>query len=176
MAKNKIRGGFPVKNVLIALAIALISVFFVAYATQSFYPSPDYERYCNYSNQVDYLTKSSCEENGGQWNPYIGEKPIGENRTGYCYANYQCEKDYREDSEAYERNVFFVNMILGLLIVVLSFILTFETVSNGFMSGGVLLLFYGSVRYWGNLSNSLRTIMLGIVLVVLVWVAYKKLK
>ena len=46
----------------------------------------------------------------------------------------------------------------------------------GFMGGGVLLVVYGTLRYWGALSDVWRTIMLGVSLAVLVWVAYKKLK
>jgi hypothetical protein len=44
------------------------------------------------------------------------------------------------------------------------------------MGGAVLLIIYGTIRYWGSLSDVWRTIMLGLALVILVWIGYKKLK
>ena len=165
-----------VKQVILAISIALVFVFFVAYAIQTLYASPEYDRYCNTTAPVDYASQISCEAAGGKWNPYIGEKPIGENRTGYCYSDFKCNEDYNSDREVYERNVFGANVVIGLVVLVASFLLALEAVSNGFMAGGALLIVYGSIRYWGNLSNIFRTVLLGIALVVLIIVGYKKLK
>ena len=175
MARNiKVKKKSTVKQVILAISIALVFVFFVAYSIQTFYPTPRYDRYCNVTF-VDYPTQSSCEAVGGQWNPFP-DKPVGENRTGYCDAYFNCGQDYNSEREVYERNVFAVNVIIGLAVLVLSFLLALEAVSNGFMAGGALLIIYGSIRYWGSLSNVFRTILLGAVLIILIIVGYKKLK
>jgi len=43
------------------------------------------------------------------------------------------------------------------------------------MSGGILVILYGTMRYWEYSSNMLRMIILGISLVVLIWLGYKRL-
>jgi hypothetical protein len=44
------------------------------------------------------------------------------------------------------------------------------------MIGGGFLMIYGTSQYWQNLSNWLRAGLLFVILVILIWLAYKKLK
>ena len=55
-------------------------------------------------------------------------------------------------------------------------ILKLETVSSGIMGGGVLTIIYGTLRYWGEMSDIIRWILLGVVLALLIWIGYKKVK
>ena len=42
--------------------------------------------------------------------------------------------------------------------------------------GGILTIFYGTIRYWRHANDTLKFILLGIVLAVLIGVAIKKLE
>ena len=90
--------------------------------------------------------------------------------------DFTCRQEYDSAREIYERNVFFANLLLGILAVIASLFLMVEAVSTGFMGGGSIMLVYGTIRYWGNLSDILRTFFLGIALFILIYLGYKKLK
>jgi hypothetical protein len=166
-----------VKVIILSIAIALVTVFFLAYAIQSFYPSPSYEDYCNETLRLAPVdSQAACVAIGGQWQAYDQQKNEDSSApTGWCNREYTCAQEYHEVNDVYERNVFFANLIVGLAVLVLAFFLSLEAVSAGLMAGAVMLIFYGTVRYWGELSDIWRTIVLGITLVVLVWLGYKKL-
>lgn len=168
-----VKRGHVVKSVILSIAIALISVFFFVYAIQAIYPGPLSEDYCNYNRPVTMVeTRSSCEALNGTWNEY--PKPES-NVTGYCDYYTKCQDNYQNVREPYERNVFFANLIIGIVLVVTGIFLALPSVSSGLMGGGVIMLVYGTIRNWGNLSDTLRTIMLGIALIILIWLGYKKL-
>ena len=168
-----------IKHLILGIAIALISVFFFAYAIQAVYPAPKYEDFCL---KQFYENKSICEEAGGEWNypnedVYVseGKEPIPSPERGYC-INLKCDEDYRSARESYERNVFFANLIIGIVVLVGAFFLGLEAVSAGLMGGAVLLIVYATIRYWGSLSDIWRTVVLGLSLVILITLAYKKLR
>ena len=168
-------GGLIAKNIILAFAISLVFVFFTYMMIQSFYPAPEYEDYCDVNvPRMIIENESQCVDFGGDWTYY--DKPLADDSTGYCDYYTRCSDEWNDAREPYERNVFIVNVVIGLIVLVLSFLLVVEAVSSGFMLGGVIMLIYGTIRYWGNLSNVLRTIVLGITLAILVWVGYKKLK
>jgi hypothetical protein len=173
----------PAKHIILAVAIAIVTVFFVAYAIQSFYPSPKYEDFCEERLTFKAIeTQEECETNEGRWTGNFEREDIQalptveDLKNGWCDTTYFCREEYDATKDAYERNVFFVNIVIGIAIIILSFLLALEAVSSGLMGGGALLLIYSSIRYWGNLSNIWRTIMLGFTLVILVVIGYKKLK
>jgi len=167
------------KKLILSIAIAILFVIFISYAIETIYPSPKYEAYCLPSLNVPSLNQTLCETANFTWITYQNipqEKTTPLVETGYCDTYTKCQKEYNDASEPYNRNLFFICLIIGIIVVVLSFILAVEAVSSGFMAGGVILMIYGTIRYWGNLSNVLRTIMIGIALVVLVWIGYRKLQ
>lgn len=165
-----------VKQTIFSIALALIAVFFIAYLIQTAYPEPEYNAYCKDITDPypKVLNEQECNQVGGTWNAW--NEPDVEGNTGYCDLWTKCNEEYNTAREPYERNVFIINLFLGLVILITAFFLSVEAISTGFMGGGALLMIYGTLRYWGNLSNVLRTLFLGIALVVLVYFGYKKLK
>ena len=164
-----------IKAVILSIAIALISVFFFAYAIQSVYPAPEYENFCDIKPvKVNLNDETSCIEANGKWVDYERDSLDMEIR-GYCDRDFACRGEYEDIRDVYERNVFFANLIIGISIFVIGFFLAIEAVSGGLMGGGLILMFYGTIRYWGNLSDIWRTLLLGFSLVVLIWLGYKKL-
>jgi hypothetical protein len=163
------------KKVMFSVAVAFVSVFFFAYAIAAFYPAPQYEDFCdNVNYKFDLNNFSECEGLNGKW---IDEGGVYlRDAEGYCDVNYFCNEEYQEARKPYERNVFFANVILGIALFVVAFFLALESVSSGLMGGAVMLIVYGSLRYWGELSDVWRTLMLGIALGILIWLGYRKLK
>lgn len=163
------------KRVIISIGIAILFVMFVAYAIESFYPAPKWERYCP-QNQKQIFDKVECEANNGTWSDYT-PKPVEINSpAGYCDTYTKCNQELTKATEPYNRNVFFISIILGMIILLISFIPSLDKISLGIMAGSILLIIYGTIRYWGNLSNIWKTIMIGLALAVLFWISYKKLK
>ena len=164
-----------VKLVIFSIAIALISVFFFAYAVQAVYPAPQYEDFCGDYSAGKIASESSCVEEGGRWTDYEKDA-LNMEISGYCDYDYYCRQDYEEVLKPYERNVFFANLIIGFILLIGAFFLGVEAVSTGLMGGAIMLIFYGTIRYWGELSDIWRTVVLGVALVVLIWLGYKKIK
>ena len=159
------------KQAIIAIVIAFVSVFFLTYAIQSVYPEPRYEDYCKNINTFKAIeNKAECEKMDGVW--YEMNDPKG----NWCDLYFKCNEQYNTAREPYERNLFIVHLILGLAVLITSFFLAVEAISSGFMAGGSMMLIYGVTRYWGHLSNVLRTVVLGISLAIIVYFAYKKFK
>ena len=162
------------KAVIFSVAVAFVSVFFFAYAVQAFYPAPVYEDFCGDKPAAVIDNLNDCEAVGGRWDSFVDvPKEVG--RAGYCDVEFTCREDYSEARKPYERNVFFANLGIGLIVFVIAFFLVKEAVSSGLMGGAVMLIVYGAMRYWGELSDIWRTLMLGVALVVLIWLGYRKL-
>lgn len=159
------------KLVIFSVAVAFIAVFFFAYAVQAVYPAPQYNDFCGDYSYGKVISEASCIDEGGRWEAYDNAEV-----PGYCNYDYYCSKDYEEARKPYERNVFFANIIIGFVLLVGAFFLGVEAVSTGLMGGAVMLIFYGTVRYWGELSDIWRTVVLGLALAVLIWLGYKKIK
>lgn len=167
---------------VLAIAIALVLVFFVGYGISVFYEEPDFEEFCGVEPKIDVsniLNETSCLEQGGQWSPWgvDGESPrvaVPVKREGYCDLYFECRQEFDGKWDVYNRNVFIISAILGLAIIVLGIVLKLESVSVGIMGGGALLILYGTMRYWGELGKYVRLAILGFVLVALIYLGYKK--
>ncbi|MBI2650947.1 hypothetical protein HYX01_00565 [Candidatus Woesearchaeota archaeon] len=201
------------KQVLLAIAISIVFVFFVGFGIASFYKEPKYENFCEEKGFVNIKTKEVCEANKGKWTSNIEkvhpfEKPalvedkvainneylcvkineIGQNITfkcqtkkemeeaGYCDLYSYCRKEFENAREKYNRNVFIVATGIGIIALIIGFALRLASVSSGLMGGAILTIIYGTIRYWTDLPDYGRFIILGIVLFILLWLGYKRLK
>lgn len=159
------------KNVILSVSLAILSVMFIAYAIQSFYPSPKYEDFCERMAIVTPTdTEAGCINEGGLW--ITGREGL----SGYCNANYYCGIDYDLAKNSYEKNIFFINMGIGAVVFVVAFIFLEGILSIGFVAGGSIMLIYASIRHWGQLTDIWRTLVLGVALALLGWLGYKETK
>ena len=160
-----------IKTIILAIAIAIVLTGFVILLIQSIYPSPKYDDYCGKimprpvidKNGVINETKEICESEGGTWRGY------------YCDYYTECQKQYDEANNKHKLTPFIIALIAGLIAISIGIVLELPSVSSGLMLGGTFLTFYGVSIYWSNLTNWLRTIILGIALLILIWLGYKKL-
>ena len=203
------------KQVFLAIAIAIVFVFFVGFGISTFYRAPQYEDFCGERGFKNVQTKEDCEANNGRWNERGLARPLpvevfekvipldapdsnryvctvleqnDENKTfhcqtidkiqeqGSCDADFYCREDLRVTRENYNRNVFIIATGIGIIVLIIGFALNMASVSSGLMGGGILAILYGIIRYWTGLPDYGRFIILGIILVILIWLGYKKLK
>ncbi|PIN75214.1 hypothetical protein COV17_04100 [Candidatus Woesearchaeota archaeon CG10_big_fil_rev_8_21_14_0_10_36_11] len=164
-----------VKRTILAVSIAIILALFVGYGIDTFYPNPEYTDFCD-ENPIFIETVEQCTASGGQWEEYRGPKPV-DGISGWCNVQFECEAAFNQANEVYNKNVFIVTLFIGLLAVLLGgIVLKLESVSSGIMSGGALIIIYGTIRYWGDMAKYFRFAILGVVLAILIWIGYKKFK
>ena len=191
-----------VKVVLLSISIAIVLAFLVGYGINTFYKEPKYEDFCGEREFKQYSTKESCETNDGKWTEFevkpipiksdqflctkVSEKDNSytlncekseiERDSGNCNTDFYCRKEFEDVRKEYNRNVFIISVILGIASIFIGIYLNLTSVSSGLMGGGVLTFIYGSLRYWGDMGEYLRFIILAIALALLIWLAYKKIK
>ena len=176
------------REVALAIAIVVVLNMFFNYGVYTFYKPADFEKICPTElTQKNYATKDSCEAVGGKWYEgstavYQGQYnvpiPVGDKGTvtNWCDATAKCREDYQNRMNYYNRNVFIVLEILGLVSFLLGlFAISARAVANGFLGGGILSLIIGTIRYWSGMDDYLRFGILGLALAILIWVGYKKI-
>ncbi len=168
------------KKIALAISIVIILNLFVNYAIYTFYKPPKYEDFCP-TPQAYYKTEKSCLDAGGKWFYTYGKEvpkpaPLTDEELGYCDADFYCRQTYEDAQSFYNRNVFIILIVVGLISIVIGFVLKVDTVANGFLFGGILSLIIGTIRYWSAMQDYLRVIILGIVLAFLIWLGYKKIR
>ena len=169
---------FKIKETILGFSIAIILVFFVVFGIRAFYKQPKYEDFCpreKFENPMQ--TEKECLEIGGRWSQNIPKpvSPDGNVPEGWCDAYYTCGKNFNEIREVYNRKVFIIAGIIGIIVIIIASILHLTSVSSGLLGGGVLTVIFGTITYWSDLADWGRFIILGIALAVLIWIGYTKI-
>lgn len=169
-----------VKWSLIVGIVIVINMFF-NYAISLIYSAPQYDQFCKQTQVIEAIsTKDACLAKGGQWdeNYYGGPILVGETKpAGSCNLQFTCSNDYNTARTIYEKNVFITLVALGIILVVASFVLSFNWILSVSASmGGLLSIIIASVRYWSEAGNLLRVVILFVALLVLIYFAVRKFK
>ena len=165
------------KNIVIGLAIVILTTFVVVYGIQTFYERPEYSDFCEEFKTPKLLdTQEACEAEGGQWNDY-GARPIRaveENEaTGYCDRDFTCRALYDDARESYSKTLFIITIIVGIILIALGGALfELEAVGAGIMGGGIITLIYGAGSYWQYAGDAFRFILSIIGLILVIFLAY----
>ena len=97
--------------------------------------------------------------------------------SSYCNATYTCQKQYEEAMKIYNRNVFVIFVIAGILLLAGSVWRPLAgVISLAFSFGGVLAFLIGATRYWSDMDDVLRVLILGAALASLISLVWKKFK
>jgi len=174
------------KQRILTVAIAILFVLFIGFGIDTFYKSPKYNDFCkqqygpypikqpitNCTGEAVQTQKliDNCTTQKGYLNPIYGDNG--------CIASYYCETCqtiFDDANKAYNGIVFTVALIIGILAMIVAIILKNDTVSPGILGGGFLTILYGTIRDWNNLGDYLRLALLGVALVILIWIGYKKI-
>jgi predicted nucleic acid-binding Zn ribbon protein len=170
------------KEIIIAVTIAIIFALFAGYGIEVFDRTKSYSDFCP-EKLYDIDEEEECLASGGSWNefetpivsPEKEESMIEPNKRS-CSPTNECRENYDTSRSKHDKIVFIVSIIVGLMAIFTGVFLKEDPVSTGILSGGVLLIIYGTIRYWQHANDTLKFILLGIVLAVLIWISYKKLK
>lgn len=171
------------QKVSVVIAITILVNVFINFGRQAFYPEPKWDNFCK-EPEMTYTTQESCEKNGGKWmqTEIVKEqmaKPAVDPYApkSYCDGQYNCRKQYENASQEYNKKIFIVYLIGGLIMTIGGLAVTASsTISLGILYGGIILLFTGVTRFWPAMSDMNRFIIIGAVLAVFLWIGYKKLR
>jgi hypothetical protein len=174
------KGGFQKWAMIVAIVIVL-NLFF-NYAISLVYKMPEYQDYMPQNQVVEPITnKDDCLKVGGQWtdpDPRYAEPnptyPKAAPAVGYCDPNFTKSQEFQTAQKAYERNVFVVLVVLGVITLALGAMIANALLAVAFSWGGVLSLVIASMRYWSNAGNLLKVVILGVALGALIWVSVRK--
>jgi hypothetical protein len=163
-----------IKNVVMGIAIIILTIFVVVYGVSTFYDRPDYDDFCGERSLGAIETEAECIAVEGRWDAQEGPKPVSEDLvTGWCDVTYECRQDYDDAQEIYARNIFLITLPLGILLIVLGIVVFgLEVVGAGLAGGGVGVLLWGIGEYWRFGSNLLKFSLSLVGLGAVIWLAY----
>lgn len=179
------------KKILIIFVVAILFSIFVFTLIDAVYPNPEYSDYCKEKFPLvkPIGERVNCE--GIDVSPADWESC--DNRDGTILYNYDsegcatsyecslCRVDYDEARSKHAFVMFIVSAIFGILAIVGGVWLPNEKnplnewVGTGFMFGGLITIFFGTAVYFGDLHRVWRPIVILVELLLVLWLAYKKL-
>lgn len=151
------------KKWFLAIAIGVVLLGLTLVATVTFLDKPEYE---------DFIP-DGCPDY--EYEPRVSPIDKEINQTIVDCSRKQNDA-YDEVYDAYNEKASILMLIVGAIVLIIALALKKDAVSAGLAFGGILDLFVGTVRYWEDIHNYLRFIILAIVLAILIWIGYKKLK
>lgn len=162
------------RDIILGIAIMILTIFVVVYGISIFYPSQEYEDFCGEFKTSEIIeTEERCVEIGGNWEPQEIRCITEPCPQGYCDRDYSCRLDYEDVQEARSKVVFFIALPLGIaLLLVGGFVFGLEAVGAGLMGGGIGTILYGAGGYWRYSDDILKFILSLLGLGVVIYLAY----
>ena len=107
------------KNVVLGIAIIILTISVVSYGINTFYEAPDYDKFCGEFENAPFIDdRVSCESVEGKWTFYEERSSKPDAAGGYCDRDFYCREDYEVAREAYSRVLFVIALVLGIAILV----------------------------------------------------------
>ena len=136
----------------LAIGIAIVLTIFVAYGISVIYERPVCDCHLPTATErpADYYQSSE-----------------------YQQCNSACRVSSRISSRIWEVNNVIILGAIGLIAIILGFFLiNVESIGSGILGGGILLIIYNVLRYWGSLNKYLRLGLLAVALIILIGFGY----
>jgi len=179
------------KELLMALAIAVMAALFVGLFVDAVYSNPKYEDFCtNYAHPYPEKTgiiginTTQCSD---PYFVYQNETRACEQEKGFAEFEYDtkgcqvyrscnfCSRDFNVVNEKYNRNLFFIITPIAVVAILFGLFYGMEVIGSGFMFAGILLLIYSTGRYFSDMSKVMRVVVVGIELLLLLWITKRRL-
>ena len=179
------------KNILLGIAILILTIFVTFYGINTVFPKPDYEDLCpSQFTSKPYQDRSVCpavcipayeivrsecvyNECGLGCGPDEVNSFSNSSLCEQALEDLKCYDRYNDALKERSRKVFFLALPLGILILAVgAFFFGLESVGAGLMGGGIGTLIYGSGAYWPYTENWIRFALSLLGLVILIAVAY----
>ncbi len=184
VTKNKMKRG------AVVIAIAVLTVLFIALLVDAFFEEPRWEEYCNkYGEEyprpvrvpIDEKDGIECEESnqilidkcyqsGGHPEWKWDEKGCQQ----YKECN-MCQKEMDDARKYVHRYAFYLGAALSLIALVLGLFWSIEFIGTGFMFGGIVGLFYSTIRYFSAMDKFVRVGVIFAELLIVLGITYLKL-
>ncbi|MBI5065953.1 hypothetical protein HZA97_06960 [Candidatus Woesearchaeota archaeon] len=184
--KSKFKNSSKLQQIILGIGILVLLVAFILYGLEVFYKEPTYDQFCNYYSTTapkpyyEEPTEVMCNTAKGKWFPREGPCPAAISKesvncpAGYCDFDFYCRPVYEKAQEKHSMYVLFVLSTLGVAIIIGGLFVSVQVISNSIMAGGVIIILRGVIGAWNFLSKYLQWALLGVLLALLLWVAYKK--
>lgn len=180
----------------LAIGIAVLLAVFFSYGLYVIYEKPKYG-YVDYSG---CYAEFGCDNMTLKCTNNSIALPIEKSREPYydqnCHnqvyasSEYQrCQADQQEciesrqvtsDNYKHARNSFYILIVIAIISIIIgSMFWSMEGIGSGIMGGGVLIVLWSlayTADYWTTLNKYLKLIAVGIVLILLIYIGYKKLE
>jgi len=162
------------KQKLLALAIAIVLVTFIAIGIDTFYKEPKNSCYNELTKPRAFISNCELLPEPNKTSCFIEQQNYYEEQS---INQQRCYEAFQPIENNYKRNVFIILSILGVLSIIIGILVkNLHSLSFGLMLGGLISIVYGIIRYWAQMNEYLRFIILGILLAILIWISYKKLR
>jgi hypothetical protein len=163
-----------IKNVVIGIAILVLTIFVVVYGVGVFYDSPEYDDFCGDGVRSSVDNEAECVALGGQWTGAIGQiEGDAPTKEGWCDTTYECRQEYEDAQEVYSRNIFLMALPIGIILIVVGIVVFgLEVVGAGLAGGGIGIILWGVGGYWRYGSDILKFSLSLVGLVAVIWLAY----
>lgn len=171
------------KKLAMILGITVLLPLFFGLFVDALYPQPKYEKYCLDSkfpypvekpgaNCTYTVTDAQrqCEADGGM----ARMKGDSKGCSVFEVCDY-CNKAYTDANSLYNRNIFLILAPLGFIVVIAGIYLMVDYLGAGLMLGGLVTLFYATMRYFSDMSKMLRAMVILVELLLIMWAGYKKI-
>jgi len=151
-----------VMNVVFGIGIAVILFIVVTLGVQVFYKAPVYEDFCNvsyYDKPVVIYDSTICPDNMtvGECNKLVKEKQT--TLDIQSREQEKCSTAYQDADKIYGKNVFIINNILGIILVIVSlFLFSMINIAAGTSFAGLVLIIWGFMRGWQGTGDILKFI------------------
>ena len=160
------------KQKLLALAIAIVLVAFITVGIDTFYKAP--ENTCYSREPIAKISNCEFLQEPNRTACILKDQEYYQNQS---ILSQKCYDEFKPVENLYQRNVFIILSILGVLTILIGLgIKNVQALSFGLMLGGLINIIQGILRYWSEMNEYLRFVILGILLALLIWISYKKLK
>ncbi len=155
-------------NVVLGIATAIILGALINLGIKAFYPEPIAPNYPSYPVMAPI---TSCAPNDTAC--IQNNKQIDAQQQAAQQKFEQQQKAYQDQMDVYNRNLFIIANIVGIVMFAIGFFLVFavvlasRAVPIGIMVAGLWSIMYGYMRGWGSIDDQLK-FFIGLVIAVLV--------
>lgn len=174
MAKRR-KKGFDAKKVAMGIGLAVVVALFAGFGAD--YIASSVRDGCSDGNGTCYSVPKTPSGGMAASDDDCASILTAEECTAEVDCYWQDDRYSDECRQTYQ-NVFTIfASVVGALGLIISFMVkNNNALSGGLMGGGIGALIIATISYWSRMSDLIRVLLILVLLIILVWIAYKKLK
>ena len=176
-----------IKKVGISITIAILFAVFAFSISDLVFPQPEYSDYCDQRQYKPSPVNQECEDrveapeefsrNCTDKDGFI-EYDYGDDGCAVDYSCNTCRVPYNEAIENHRLSSFIITSMFGLVAVIAGIVLKPKTelsdwIISGFIIGGLISIFMGTIMYFGDMSRFVRPIVIASEIALVIWVSLK---